>query len=321
MFWPWKSRPAHCKHFNKMERWQTMKPRSIREWLLWGKAALLPGESAALESRVLLSWASGRPQERLFAHPEARLSKDTKGRFQAAIRRRQAHEPLAYIVGERWFYGLRFRVNPAVLVPRPESEELVEYAVARLRRAEPAGTPLRVADVGCGSGAIGVALAHTLPAVRIIAIDVSAPSLAVACLNARLNHVSQQMQFIQSDLLAAVMGPFHFIAANLPYVSQKEYEALPSDIHDYEPRLALWGGKDGLLFIKKLLRQARTRLLPGGTLMAEIGWQQGEAAQRLAQEQFPGQSIQIRHDLAGQTRFLVVSGKAENKQATPHLTR
>jgi len=299
-----------------------MKPRSIREWLFWAKEAL-PGPDAARESRLLLSWASGRPQERLFSHPEARLPKDAKARFQEAIRRRQAHEPLAYIVGERWFYGLRFRVSPAVLIPRPETEELVEYAVAVLRRAGVAREPALVADVGCGSGAIGVAIAHTLPAVRVIAVDISAPALAIARANARLNHVRGSMQFVRCNLLAAVSGPFHFIAANLPYVSREEYDALPPDVHDYEPRLALWGGEDGLALVETLLRQARTRLLPGGTLMAEIGWRQGEAARRLAERYFPGRTVQVRRDLAGQTRFLIVgsSKTTDERPVLPHVTR
>ncbi len=278
-----------------------MAVRTVREWLLWGRDQL-SGEAAALEAEVLLAWAGGWTRVQLFADLGEVLPGNVAGHYQKAIRRRQEHEPVAYIVGERWFYGLPFWVTPAVLVPRPETEELVEKAlVACAGMGE-----LWLADVGCGSGVLAVALARNLPQARVVAVDISAAALVVARENARRHKVASRITFVQGDLLAAVAGPFHLIVANLPYVSQAEYEALPPDVQLYEPESALFGGEDGLEPLRRLLPQVRHRLLAGGTFIAEIGWQQGKEALRLTAAHLPGAEASVEMDLAGEMRFLVI---------------
>jgi release factor glutamine methyltransferase len=205
---------------------------------------------------------------------------------------------LPYLLGHWEFYGLDFMVSPSALIPRPETELLVEQALAWLRQR-----PQRrlVADVGTGCGCIAVTLATHLPGLRVIASDLSFAALKLARANSRKLVVEQRISFIQCDLLAP-FNKFDLIAANLPYIPSSELELLP--VARREPRLALDGGPDGLETIRRLLQQALTRLAAGGLLLLEIEASQGSAALALAQAAFPYAQIQLLSDLAGQDRLI-----------------
>ena len=192
------------------------------------------------------------------------------------LARRARHEPVQYIVGEQEFFGLKFRVTPDVLIPRPETEHLVEAALARTDR----DASLRIADVGTGSGAIAVALAHALPRARVTALDISPAALAVAQENAESHGVAIAFGFLKSDLLEAVAGErFDMIVSNPPYVA--EGEELEPQVRDYEPGSALFAGPEGLDVYRRLIPQAQAALRPGGWLLLEIGHGQRDALAQL----------------------------------------
>ena len=194
----------------------------------------------------------------------------------AWLARRARHEPVQYIIGEQEFFGLKFRVTPDVLIPRPETEHLVEAALARTD----SDASLHIADVGTGSGAIAVPLAHALPRARVTALDISAAALVVAHENAESHGVSDRIRFFKSDLLAAVAGEqFDMIVSNPPYVA--EDEELEPQVGEYEPGSALFAGPEGLDVYRRLIPQAQAALKPGGWLLLEIGHGQQGALERL----------------------------------------
>ena len=264
----------------------------------------------------------GLTRAQVLARPEALLSPEQAAAFEALVARAAQGEPLAYLTGRREFCGLDFEVDARVLVPRPETELLVD----RARAARPA----RVLDVGTGSGCIAIALAVSLPQAVITATDLSAGALEVAARNAQRHHIDHRLNFIQSDLLAfwspdssdlrlafsaselsSVTSHFplptsHFdlIAANLPYIEPDVLRRLA--VSRFEPSLALDGGPGGLVLIERLLRQAPAALAPGGLLLLEIGASQGPAALELARNTFPDASASIERDLAGLDRLLVI---------------
>ncbi|MBG0785053.1 MAG: peptide chain release factor N(5)-glutamine methyltransferase [Anaerolineaceae bacterium] len=206
--------------------------------------------------------------------------------------------PLPYILGEWEFFGRRFEVTPAVLIPRPETELLVERAV---QFAAALDHP-RVVDVGCGSGIIAVTLAKALPEAHILALDVSRPALEIARLNAVRHQV--RLDLLQADLLKPLSGPFNLICANLPYIPTAALDNL--EVTHWEPRLALDGGESGLVIISRLLSQAQTRLAPGGSLLLEIEATLGQKSLTLANTAFPDAKIQLFSDLAGKDRLIQV---------------
>jgi release factor glutamine methyltransferase len=224
------------------------------------------------DAELLLLRALGRDRTFLLTHPDAELSPEQLDRYEAWIRRRAAHEPVQYIVGEQEFYGLSFRVTPEVLIPRPETEHLVEGLLMRV----PHDVPLRIADVGTGSGAIAVALAHALPLAQVTALDISPAALTVAQQNAQTHGVDRRMRFLPSDLLEAVRGEgFDAIVSNPPYIA--ESEVLEAQVRDYEPHAALYAGTTGFEVYERLVPQAGEALAPGGWLMLEIGHGQRNA--------------------------------------------
>jgi release factor glutamine methyltransferase len=238
--------------------------------------------------------------------------------FVTLVNRRLAHEPSAYITGHREFYGLDFLVTPAVLIPRPETETLVEAAIEllTLRRAEgssPSSPPVEkrsgreaVVDAGTGSGAIAISLACTLPGAAIIAMDASDAALDLARRNARRHGVLERIAFRSGDLLEPLDAPVDLIVANLPYVKTNDWAALPPEIRDHEPRLALDGGPDGLDVIRRFLDQAQHYLQPGGAIALEFGPSQSEVLLALAHAAFPGSLVNIRNDLGGRPRVLTI---------------
>lgn len=208
----------------------------------------------------------GRDEAWLFAHPEVQLSDEQAGQYDEWIARRLRHEPVQYILGEQEFYGLMLRVTPDVLIPRPETEHLVEAMLERV----PKDAAVRICDVGTGSGAIAVALAHALPLAAVTAVDFSAAALQVAKENAERHGVAWRIQFVESDLLSAVRGEkFHVVASNPPYVADSEI--LEAQVRLYEPSEALFAGPTGLEVYRRLIPQAREVLVAEGWLLMEIG--------------------------------------------------
>jgi release factor glutamine methyltransferase len=219
------------------------------------------------------------------------------------VARRLAGEPLAYIVGSREFYGLDFLVNPSVLIPRQETEHLVDSV---LEFSHGMGDPpLEVADVGTGSGSIAVAIAHNLPEAKVYATDSSSAALEVADANRRRHGVADRVHLSEGDLLEALPGAVDVIVSNPPYIATDEFETLPADVLR-EPMLALDGGPDGLAVTRRLIGGAPSYLRPGGRLVVEIAPSQLDAASRTAAEVFGGAEIVFERDLAGHPRVLVV---------------
>lgn len=241
---------------------------NLRELLADGTAELTRSGVAAprLTAEILLAHALGRERSYLYAHPEETLEPETLPRWRSALSARAAGTPLQYITGEQEFYGRRFAVSPAVLIPRPETEMLVAAALERV----PPNTPVRVVDVGTGSGCIAVTLALERPLARVVATDVSAAALNVARENAR--RLGAHVSFIQTDLLAGAAGPFDLIVSNPPYVAEGELPALQPEVRDHEPRLALVSGPKGNEIYQRLIPQAHAALVPGGWLVLEMGY-------------------------------------------------
>lgn len=221
---------------------------------------------AARDAELLLRYATGKDRAFLLTHPDAQLTPEQQAAYEASLARRERHEPIQYITGEQEFYGLALRVTPDVLIPRPGTEHLVEATVARMAK----DAPVRIADVGTGSGAIAVALAYKLPRAEVTALDIFQPALAIARENAERHSVADRIRFLESDLLEAVAkAKFDLIVSNPPYVP--EGEALEPQVRDYEPRLALFAGPTGLETYRRLIPQAWELLEPGGWLLMEIG--------------------------------------------------
>ncbi len=266
------------------------------------RQALQPhSETAALDAGVALGRVLGRPRAWVLAHPEARLTPEQVRQVDVFAARLAQGEPLPYVLGEWEFWGRPFFVSPAVLIPRPETEGLVERALAL---APAPGQAWRVADVGTGSGCLAVTLAAEHPTAVVTAIDRSWAALQVARRNAQRHRVAHRVHAVQADGLRGVTGPFDLVVANPPYIPRGALSALA--VARYEPRLALDGGPDGLTWVRAWLRQAATRLAPHGAVLMEIGADQGPAARALARQVFPQAHVHIHPDLAGHDRVLEV---------------
>jgi release factor glutamine methyltransferase len=218
---------------------------------------------------------------------------------------------VAYIIGHKEFYGLDFYVDRRVLIPRPETELLVEKGLEIGRAA--ASHPLTIADVGTGSGAIAISLAVHLPQAIIYALDASSDTLEVVALNRRCHSVEGRVHLLQGDLLSPLPKPVDLIVANLPYVSGVEWDLLPRTIIAYEPRSALDGGPDGLDAIRRLLAQARSYLKPQATILLEIGAAQGAAVAVLARRHFPIATVEVVQDYAELDRMVIIEIQANSR--------
>ena len=268
---------------------------------------LLPqvSDEPELEAELLLRHCLGVDRASLYRLLTAELSEEEQQRFRDLVRRRLIHEPTAYIIGHKEFFGLDFEVTPAAIIPRPETEVLVELAIEAAHK-KPLADALPIADVGTGSGAIAVALASALPEGKITATDTSPEALELAQRNAARHRVDKRIRFLQSDLLDTVPGRVDVLVANLPYVTTADWKALPPEIKDHEPREGLDGGPDGLRVIERLLEQAPARLSPSGVLLAEIGDMQGRAAKAAARAAFPEAAVKVMPDPSGRDRVLAV---------------
>lgn len=294
-------------------------------------------DSARLEARLLTEAALGRSRVWIYQNLGTTLDAASVERLLSLVDRRAAGEPLAYILGTREFYGRAFLVDRRVLIPRPETETVLEHAVelarASVRRpvvarlggqfarrsadhhdtADRAGDdkrPMVVVDVGTGSGILGISLALELPSAHVILVDCSADALDVARANCRRHGVEGRVELVKGDLLDGIEGPIDLIVANLPYVPTAEIDHLAVEVRQ-EPRQALDGGEDGLDLYRRLFAQASTVLAPGGSLAAEIGDRQGVSAVQLARASFPGRDVRVYPDLEGRDRVIAVTPRAE----------
>ncbi len=231
--------------------------------------------NAHRDAELLLLHTLQIPRTTLLAYPNRDLSLAEESLYESLLQRRLKNEPIQYITGQQEFYGLAFKVTAAVLIPRPETEHLVESVLHRL----PQNQPLRIADIGTGSGAIAIALAVHLPQAQITALDLSPEALKIAQANAETNNVANRITFLQSDLLAAVANeaPYDAIVSNPPYIPQTDSPTLHPEVRDHEPHTALFAGTEGLDIYRRLIPQAHALLKPNGLLALEIGHGQREA--------------------------------------------
>jgi len=258
-------------------------------------------EEAHLECQLLLRQALGISRVQLYIDLDRNLSLEEKGRFWQLVGRRLSGEPIAYITGHREFYGLDFSVESAVLIPRPETELLVEKAI-ELAESRAVGT---IAEVGTGCGAIAISLALNLPRARIYAADISAPALGVSRFNCRKHGVADRVCLLRGDMLEPLPEPVDLIIANLPYVREAELSRVGSA--GFEPWLALDGGWDGLDEIRRLCHQAGDKLHPGGSLLVEVGQGQAKYVVALLSRLFPSAEVEVSPDLAGIERVVCLS--------------
>lgn len=273
---------------------------TIRDALRWGKERLnLVSESASLDAQVLLGHVLGRDRAYLLAHGEQSILSDLRAYYVTLIERAAAGEPLPYILGRRAFYDREFHVSPGVLIPRPETEILLEAALD-FARSHPNSIAV---DVGTGSGALAVTLAANCPDAAVYATDISPFALKVARFNA--DKFDARVTFFEGDLLTPLLQrgiKVNLLLANLPYIATGDLPTLA--VSRYEPILALDGGEDGLDLVRRLLRQAPNVCNPGACVLLEIGSDQGAAALELAQQTFPDAKAQILKDYAGLDRIV-----------------
>lgn len=264
-------------------------------------------DAPRIVAEALLAQTLELSRAQLLARLEASLPADKLGAYDALLHRCEAGEPLAYVLGHREFYALNFLVDARVLIPRPETELLIETAILIAQaRSETAPSAYTIADIGTGSGAIAITLAVHLPQARVIATDISPDAIAVASQNARRHGVSDRVDFRIGDLLEVLDAPVDLLAANLPYVRSKEWEGLAHSIRGFEPAVAFDGGSDGLDMVNRLLRGAPSLVRTGGSVLLEIGASHGEAAIELARDYFPDANIAVEADYAGRERLLII---------------
>lgn len=238
-------------------------------------------DSPRLCAEILLSHVLGCDRLRLYMETDRPASPDERDRLRGLVRRALDHEPIQYLTGEAWFFGLRLKADRRALIPRPSTETIVEHL---LQHERPGGDPgersggaeavssCRIADVCTGSGCIAVALAKNLPGAEVIATDISADALALARENADAAEVADRIEFVEGDLLAPLegLGPFDWIVSNPPYIPDHEWDAVEPNVKDHEPHAALRGGADGLDLVRSIIENARGLLAPGGGLLVEI---------------------------------------------------
>jgi release factor glutamine methyltransferase len=274
-------------------------PEPLQKWV---QEILTPiSESPYLDSLVLLSHITGYTKSQLIADPNPSLNKPEQDQLEQALSRIKRGTPLPYVIGEWEFFQYTFRITEDVLIPRPETEGLVELALDWLKEHPDRRTCL---EIGTGCGCIAVSLALNIPDLEITATDISNRALQVARKNAQLHKVDNKIEFQERDLLTGLASKVDLIIANLPYIPTEKLRSLP--VFTKEPVLALDGGVDGLFYIKKVLKSAQEYMHPSGAIILELDEDSGAAALALAKEVWPGITLKLSQDLAGQDRYLSI---------------
>ena len=257
---------------------------------------------ARLQAELLLAHALETSRAMMLARLDETITPEVAARYASNVARRVSHEPLAYILGRQEFYGIDFIVDRRVLIPRHETESLVHLALERARHS---ATPT-IVDVGTGSGALALTLAKHLPSAQIIAIDISGDALAVTQMNSARLGLQSHVRFLQGDLLGPLDQSFDILVTNLPYIPSCRFAQLPREVREFEPRLALDGGDDGLAVVRRLLSQLELRAARGATAFFEISEEQGAAAIDLFKRQFPRATVVLHKDLEGLDRVIEI---------------
>jgi release factor glutamine methyltransferase len=280
------------------------------EALRWGGAYLQAGgiESARLDAEVLLMHCLRWERTGLYGARDYQLTADEEARFHELVRRRSAHEPIAYLTGEREFWSLRFAVRPGVLIPRPDTEWVVEAALRYALQFLRLRPRCKALDLGTGSGNIAIAVAASLAAVDITAIDISAEALAVAQLNVQSCQVAERVHVVCGDLLSPLHPSrvrFDLLLSNPPYIAAEEWLTLPTTVRCYEPREALDGGSDGLLFYRRIFAEGLPFLADDGIAIVEVGHRQAGDVSRLLMQSQQWELREIIKDYSGIERVVV----------------
>jgi release factor glutamine methyltransferase len=266
-------------------------------------AAGLTEPEASIDAEVLARHVLGWTREQMLVRWRQPVPPDFEPKFAPLLARRLRREPVAYIVGHREFWGLEIDVTRNTLIPRPETELIVEEA---LIVAPTLGDAPAIVDVGTGSGCLAIALAHELPTAHVLAIDVSTAALDVAKRNAVRHHVSERITLIAGSVLEPILHPVDLIVANPPYVPLRDAPTMQPDVRDYEPAVALFSGEDGLATIRALVKQAAARVRPEGWLIFEFGWGQADEVKDLVDRVGAWRLIRLRHDLQDIPRTAVL---------------
>jgi release factor glutamine methyltransferase len=267
--------------------------------------------SFTLATELLLLHVLGRDRTWLYAHPEEEISVAGAQRFFTLLARRAAGEPTQHLTGKQEFWGLEFEVTPDVLIPRPETEHVIEVALDRLavrelrsgRKQTLTGDGLQIADIGTGSGCIAIALAKELPGATIYATDISSAALAVAQRNAKRHNLAEMIRFLKGNLLDGVSPLLDLIVSNPPYVGRREAETLAREVRDHEPEIALYGGEEGYELYADLITQSAAHLKSGGILVLELGHNSLPAVQPLLDAP-AWTNVGVTNDLAGIPRVI-----------------
>lgn len=285
---------------------------ALRQAMATLRAAEVPSHTLAAE--LLLMHVLDRDRAWIYTHPEEELEPAAADRYLALVTRRAAGEPTQYLTGKQEFWGLEFEVTPAVLIPRPETEHVVEVALERLgsrgikinMKTGLPSPPLRIADVGTGSGCIAVALANELPHAEVLATDISGPALEVARRNSIRHGVADRFRLLQTDLLASMneAESFDLIVSNPPYVARSESHQLSREVRDHEPAVALFGGPTGAEIYPRLIQQAASYLQRSGILVIELGYDSLDHVRALLYGQPAWVNVSVTNDLAGIPRVI-----------------
>ena len=275
---------------------------TVREILNWTRTYFKNAgiNQPRLEAEILLAHTLKADRLHLYLSPDKPLTVEERTQFRNVIKSRRSGVPLQHLIGETTFFGLHFRVNKEALIPRPETEELAERALA----LAPRDRDIACLDLGTGSGVIAVCLARFLPRATVTAVDLSPQALELARENAKLNGVHDRINFVESDWFERINGAFDLIVSNPPYVATEELQQLPAEVRQHEPHFALDGGKRGTECIEVLTGSLRKHLLPGGTLLLEIGNGQGRRVVELLNQAGLGEA-RVERDLAEKERFVI----------------
>ena len=283
-----------------------LSPKSVHQHVAEARVRLreagIPADESNLDARLLAEFALGWTTERFLASQGETGPDGFTGQYRELISRRVEREPIAYIVGRQEFWGLSFEVSHDVLIPRPETELIIEAALELFPAVD---GPIAIADACTGSGCIAIALAHERPASRVVASDISDVALQVAQRNADRHRVVDRVELCQTNVLDDVEGPFDLVVANPPYVREEERSIMQPEVRDHEPALALFGGADGLDVARRLVEQAPSRMRSGGYLIFEFGFGQDEGIERLVETTASFRLIELRRDLQGIARTAV----------------